>query len=85
MKGRIVLLMSNAAITVLEETVYSDGSGVAGTYEVYGVRLSGLHSGESCTVTPLGIPTSHRGGRSKGIVRSAIRIIEGRLMALMAA
>src|SRR5690554_496707 len=69
----------NMAIKVLDETVYSDGSGVTGLYEVYGQKFSGIHTGEKTTVTPLGIQSGHRGGRAKGMVRTAVKAIEAHL------
>jgi hypothetical protein len=68
---------------VVEESVYSDGSGSAGVYEVYGVRFSGIHSGERVTVTPLAVRAGHRGGREKGIVRSGARLVERHVAALV--
>lgn len=77
--------MTNTAITVLEETIYSDGSGSAGLYEVYGQRFSGVTTGRGgkVTVIPLGIRSGYRTGREKGSVRHAVRVIEERLSALV--
>lgn len=74
------------AVCVIDETVYSDGSGVAGVYEVYGQRFSGLHAGEGCEprVTALGVPSGFRSGRAKALVASGRALVEQRLTTIMA-
>lgn len=74
--------MANA-VKVLDETVYSDGSGVAGLYEVYGQRFSGIHNGERATVTALGVATGYRSGKAKGWARTGASAVEKRLVGLM--
>ena len=68
-------------IETLDETIYTDGSGSAGTYRVLGHEFSGITTGIGgrITVTPLRISTGYRGGREKGIVRSASRAVESYL------
>lgn len=75
--------MNSAALKVLDETVYSDGSGSAGLYEVYGVRLTGINNGSGkVTVAPLNIRTGYRGGREKGVVKTACKIVEAHVAGL---
>lgn len=75
---------TNNTVTVLEETIYSDGSGVCGLYVVYGTKFSAIRNGDNkITVTPLGLSSGYRGGRAKGIVKSAVRILENRLAGCM--
>lgn len=76
-----ILDMNNAIKTVSEE-IYSDGSGSCGVYEVYGIRFSGIHTGEKATVTPLGIGNGRMPGRTKGVIRSACAAIEKHLGAI---
>jgi hypothetical protein len=78
----ILHLWSLTKLRTITETVYSDGSGVAGTYEVYGARYSGIRTPETITVTPLGIPTWHQSARAKGVRRSACAQIERHLAAI---
>jgi hypothetical protein len=66
----------------ITETVYSDGSGVAGLYEIYGARYSGIRTPETITVTPLSVPTWHQSARTKGIRRSACAQVERHLAAI---
>ena len=71
----------NNALKVISQDVYPDGSGVAGVYEVYGVRFSGIHSGERITVTPLGVRPGYRSGREKGVTTTGARVVERHLAA----
>ena len=73
-------------INVLEETIYSDGSGSAGLYEIYGVQMSGITTGAGgvVTVTPISIGTGHRSGRYKQLVSHACYMLEQRLQPLVA-
>lgn len=74
---------TTAQIKVLEETVFSDGSGSVGLYEVYGQRFSGINNGDGkVTVTPVGIRSGFRGDREKSAVKSASRLIETHVKAL---
>ena len=67
----------NATIRIIEETLYADGSGMAGTYVVYGMRFGVCaSSADKVTVTPVGVGSSYMPAREKGMRRRASQILE---------
>jgi hypothetical protein len=79
-----------ATIHVEIETVWLDGSGVAGTYRVYGHHISVVHCGDRSSGYEPKVAVhnvrehGHRGGRERGTCRSAIRLCVARVNAAMA-
>lgn len=72
------------ALQIVEETVYTDGSGSCGLYTVWGVSFSGINNGEGkVTVTPVGIGSRYRSPRERGIIRSGARKVEAHVAALI--
>jgi hypothetical protein len=70
-------------IKVLNETVYGDGSGSAGLYEIAGVRLSGINNGDGkVTVTPIGVRSGFRSWAEKKATARAIAALEARVRSL---
>jgi hypothetical protein len=65
-----------ANVNVIEETVYTDGSGYAGTLVVYGFRFAVIAAdsapGSKLSVNLLGGPACH-GQRAQNIRKSAAR------------
>ena len=72
-----------ASVTVINQDIYQDGSGISGLYQVYGLKLSGIHTGEKITVTPLNIRPGYRGRGEKETLRTAVRAVEQHLVGLM--
>jgi len=65
-------------INTITETIYEDGSGTSGLYEIYGQQFSGITTGRGgkITVTALGIRSSYRSAKERGCVRSGSKALE---------
>lgn len=73
--------MTENGIKTVFESIAPDGSGVAGTYKVWGLTLSGIRNHEGkLTVTVIGGRTRTR--KEQGMARSAVKKVEAHLAAI---
>jgi len=69
----------DSVIEVVDEKVFSDGSGAVGTYKIYGRLYTGIHTGvpNSATAQPWDAPRNGYSSRkAQGMVSSACRKVE---------
>ena len=63
-------------IKIIEETIYPDGSGSCGLYEVYGMRFSGISNhNREVTITPLVTGSGRRTHKERGMRRTATKAV----------
>lgn len=79
----VATILVMATIEIIEQTIYSDGSGVSGLYQVYGARFAGSRNPEGgVRVFALGIPSRRLARKTKGVIASAAKAVERHLRAL---
>lgn len=70
------------AVEIVEEKVFSDGSGAVGTYKVYGQLYNGTHTGVpgSAKARPQKAPKNgYRSRKAAGMVTTACCKVERRM------